>query len=155
MTYLRIFGAIFVLFAVFLFGLSLTWRDFPGNPAGFPLNRTFVAVSFNGVRFDYERMPQLPVFEVRRTPLLRYRASGTVDATHGTARSRCCRIIRLPGRTFPSRRATCRASRHRGAYLRTLLQTTRWRTESGTLILENDNDTLRFQLAPGRGFFGW
>ncbi len=155
MTYLRIFGALFALFAVFLLGLSLTWRDFPGNPTGFPLNRTFVAVSLNDGRFDYERMPQLPLFEVRRTPMMRYRASGNGGCNAWNSDIALAPDQSVVWKDISVTARTCRARDIEEPYLKTLLQTTRWRTESGTLILENDSDTLRFQLAPGRRFFGW
>ena len=41
-----------------------------------------------------------------------------------------------------------RAGVHEGRYLAALLGATRWRREERTLILENDTDILRFQLAP-------
>ena len=115
MTYLRIFGAVFALFAAFLFGLSLTWRDFPGNPTGFPLNRTFVAVAFNGVRFDYERMPQLPVFEVRRTPLMRYRASRERWMQRLEQRDRPAAGSFVAWKDISVTARACRATRYRGA----------------------------------------
>jgi len=41
-----------------------------------------------------------------------------------------------------------RAGVHEERYLAALLGATRWRREERTLILENDTDVLRFQLAP-------
>lgn len=59
MTIVRVFGAIFALLAVFLFGMGL-----PHNPSGFPIGRKLVAVSLNGqpvVRQDTGRRPQFDV----------------------------------------------------------------------------------------------
>ena len=77
MIYLRISGALCVLLGVFLFGMWITWPEFPYNRSGFPINRRFVAISLNGQLFNHERLPQLPTLEVRRSALLQLRAFGS------------------------------------------------------------------------------
>ena len=70
MTYLRIFGAIFVLAAVFLVGMWLAWPQSLYNPSGFPLDRTFTALSLNGRPFNPEQMLHHATLHVRRNGIL-------------------------------------------------------------------------------------
>jgi heat shock protein HslJ len=155
MIYLRIFGAICTLAAVFLFGMWLTWPDFPYNPSGFPIDRRFVAVSLNDVGFNYERMLHLPTFEVRRSEFQRLRSSG-----YGVCNAWSGEIVLTADQTIVWKdvqftTAGCGAAGREDWYLKTLLKTTRWRTEGGTLILENDSDHLRFKLAPRSCSWPW
>ena len=148
MTYLRIFGAIFALFTVFLFGMWLTWSAFPSNSSVFPINRTFTAVSLNGQPFNLEQMLHHATLEVRRNDVVKLRATGNAgcnafrgEIALGTGRSVAWRDVSVTARTCP----TWQIER---AYLQALLRTTRWRREGGTLILENDTEILRFMLYP-------
>ena len=152
MIYLRISAMVGALLAVFLFGMWLTWPDFPYNPSGFPINRNFVAVSLNGEPLADAELPQAGRrLEVRRefdVPSLRAFGYGGLQ-----------RLERPPD--VPARRdRSSGANSHRTAvacgapacteerYLAALLGATRWRREERTLILENGTDILRFQLAP-------
>jgi heat shock protein HslJ len=148
MAYFRMFAAAAVLVAVFLFGMALTWPAFPYNSTGFPLNRRFVAISLNGEPINYERLPHLPTLEVRRSALLRLRTSGS-----GGCNAWSGDIVLSAGQSIAWKdifvtAVGCAAMASERTYLKALLQTTRWRREEGTLILENDTDVLRFQLAP-------
>jgi heat shock protein HslJ len=147
MIYLRVLAIGGVLAAAFLFGMWLTWPDFPGNSTGFPINRKFVAVSLNGQPFNYERMPHLPTLEVRRTAMLKFRSSG-----NGGCNAFSSDVLLTPAsiawRDIIVTAVTCIAMATEGPYLKALLTTTRWRREDGTLILENDTDVVRFMLAP-------
>lgn len=148
MTYLRVLGAVFVLFAVFLFGMWLAWPESLYNPSGFPINRTFTAVSLNGRPFNPEQMLHHATLDVRRNGVLKLRASGNAgcNAFRGE-------IVLGAGKSVIwsdvfSTALACPAWQSEKAYLRALLKTTRWRREEGTLILENDTDVLRFMLYP-------
>src|SRR6185312_10780932 len=77
MIYLRIFGAICTLAGVFLFGMWLTWPDFPYNPSGFPIDRKFVAVSLNGEPLIRRDAPRLATLEVRGRSTFRHRVGGS------------------------------------------------------------------------------
>jgi heat shock protein HslJ len=148
MTYVRIFAAIGLLAAVFLFGMWLARPEFPYNRSGFPINRKFVAISLNGQPFNHERLPQLPTLEIRRSALLQLRAFGS-----GGCNSWYSDVDLLAARSISwGRRVTtagaCRAYETETRFLRALHNAVRWRTEEGFLILENDTDVLRFLLAP-------
>lgn len=148
MTYLRIFGAICVLAGVFLFGMWLTWPEFPYNSSGFPINRKFVAVSLNGQVFNPERLPQLPSLEVRRSAFLRFRASGSGGCNNWYSDIELSPARSISwGRRFATAVA-CRVQDTETRYLRALHKAVRWRTQDGFLILEDDTDVLRFARAP-------
>ncbi len=148
MTYLRIFGAIFVLAAVFLIGVWLAWPQSLYNPSGFPLDRTFTALSLNGRPFNPEQMLHHATLHVRRNGILKLRGSG----------NGACNVFRgeivlgadksVAWRDVSRTAAACPMLQTEQAYLQALLTATRWRREGGTLILENDTDALRFQLYP-------
>jgi heat shock protein HslJ len=148
MTYLRISGALCVLLGVFLFGMWLTWPEFPYNRSGFPINRRFVAVSLNGQPLNLERLPQLPTLEVRRSALLQLRAfgSGGCNSWYSDIDLSATQSIAWGKRAATT--AGCRAYDTEARFLRALHKAVRWRTEEGFLILENDTDVLRFLLAP-------
>ena len=148
MTYLRIFAAVGLLTAVFLFGMWLTWPEFPYNRSGFPINRRFVAISLNGQPFNQERFAQLPTLEVRRSALLQLRAfgSGGCNSWYSDIDLSAARSISWGKRATTA--AACRAYETEARFLRALHNAVRWRTEEGYLILENDTDVLRFLLAP-------
>jgi heat shock protein HslJ len=150
MMYLRIFGAICVLAGVFLFGMWLTWPEFPYNPSGFPIGRNFLAVSLNDEPLIRRDMRKLATLEVRGRSTFRHRAGG---------RSLCNewggQITFLPARrilwgTTLHTAAGCTQSLNllEEKYLKALLSASRWRTEEGNLILENGTDVVRFQPAP-------
>lgn len=148
MTYLRIFGAVAVLSAVFLLGMWLAWPQALYNPSGFPTDRTFSAVAINGRPLNPEQMLHHATLDVRRNGVFRLRASGNAGCNAFRAE-----IALGPGKSVGWRdvlatRAACPAWEIERAYLETLLRTTRWRREGGTLILENDSDAIRFQLYP-------
>jgi heat shock protein HslJ len=153
MMYLRIFGAVFTLVGVFLFGMWLTWPDFPYNPSGFPIGRKFVAVSLNGEPLMFRNAPKLATLEVRGRFTFKHRAGGTS----------LCGTWGLPVTLLPGKRIVWRGQMFKVAvrlcmspllneredrYLSALLSATRWRREEGDLILENGTDVLSFQLAP-------
>ena len=148
MSYVRIFAAVGLLTAVFLFGMWLTWPEFPYNRSGFPINRRFVAISLNGQPFNHERLPQLPTLEVRRSALLQLRAfgSGGCNSWYSDINLSAARSISWGKRVTTA--AACRAHETETRFLRALHNAVRWRTEEGFLILENDTDVLRFLLAP-------
>ena len=148
MKYLRIFGALCALLGVFLFGMWLTWPEFPYNRSGFPINRRFVAVSLNGQPLNLERLPQLPTLEVRRSALLQLRAfgSGGCNSWYSDIDLSAAQSIAWGKRSATT--AGCRAYDTETKFLRALHNAVRWRTEEGFLILENDADVLRFLLAP-------
>jgi heat shock protein HslJ len=154
MMYLRIFGAICVLIGVFLFGMWLTWPDFLYNPSGFPIGRTFIAVSINDEPLIRRDMRKLATFEVHGRLTFKHRAGGTsICGTWGGP------VTFLPGKriawgrgpTFRTAAASCASpllNELEEKYLRALFSAMRWRREEGNLILENGRDVLRFQLAP-------
>ena len=154
MTRLRIVGAACVLLVVFLFGMWLTWPQFPHNPGGFPLDRTFVAISMNGkplLGIDPARPCEnkLPTLEVTRLSFTRLRAFGNdgcntfrVDITLPITRSVSW------GEEFLTAAYCPWSIEARQRFVEALLKTRRWRTEKGALILENDTDIIRFILAP-------
>jgi heat shock protein HslJ len=148
MMYLRISGALCALLGVFLFGMWLTWPEFPYNRSGFPINRRFVAVSLNGQPLNLERLPQLPTLEVRRSALLQLRAfgSGGCNSWYSDIDLSAAQSIAWGKRAATT--AGCRAYDTETKFLRALHNAVRWRTEEGFLILENDTDVLRFLLAP-------
>jgi heat shock protein HslJ len=149
MMYLRISGALCVLLGVFLFGMWLTWRGFPDNPSGLPTGRKFVAVSLNGQPIiSPRRDAKLPTLELKHRSLFNFGVGGTGHCNHwdGDANLLPRRKI-VWGKIFRTAMA-CSESEAEERYIHTLLRTTRWRTEGGYLILENDADVLRFLLAP-------
>jgi heat shock protein HslJ len=137
-----------LLTAVFLFGMWLTWPEFPYNRSGFPINRRFVAISLNGQPFNPERFSQLPTLEVRRSAFLQHRASGSggCNSWYSDINLSAARSISW-GKGLQTA-VWCRAHETEGKYFRALRGATRWRTEEGVLILENETDALRFLLAP-------
>jgi len=157
MTRLRIVGAVGLLLAVFLFGLCLTWPQFPENLAGFPLDRKFVAISLNGrpllgddpAKPLESRSSRLPTLAVSRLSFSRFRATVYDGCNHWAV------DIALPvtrSVLWRDRYATANACswtlETRQRFADALLKTRRWRTEGGMLILENDTDIFRFILAP-------
>jgi heat shock protein HslJ len=148
MMYLRIFGACCGLLAVFLFGMWLTWPDFPYNRTGFPINRRFVAVSLNGQLFNPERLPQLPTLEVRRSALLQLRASGSGGCNNWHSDINLLAAGSISWGKSVTTAVACRSYETETRFLHALHNAVRWRTEEGFLILENDTDVLRFLLAP-------
>ena len=155
MTFLRIFGAICVLAGVFLFGMWLSWPDFPYNPSGFPLNRKFLAVSLNGEPLLFPDAPNRATLEVRGRHTFKHRAGGTS----------LCGAWGLPVTFLPGKRLLWRGSGGTWSpavakcevqalheldarYLSALHGAMRWRTQDGNLILHNGRDVLTFQLAP-------
>jgi heat shock protein HslJ len=148
MTYLRIFGAVFALFAVFLFGMWLAWPQALYNPSGFPINRTFTAVAINGEPFNPEQMLHHATLDVRRNGVFKLRASGNAGCNAFRAEIVFGAGKSVTWRDVLATRAACPAWQVEKVYLQTLLKTTRWRREGGTLILENDTDAIHFQLYP-------
>ena len=149
MTYLRISAMMAVLLAVFLLGMWLTWPEVAYNSTGFPINRNFVAVSLNGEPLTRAELPRPQTLQARRESTFRLRAFG-----YGGCNGWIATLMVMPPRSIvwgdqhrtlvPCGRAGVQEER----YLAALLGTTRWRREERTLILENDTDILRFQLAP-------
>jgi heat shock protein HslJ len=148
MTYLRIFGAICVLAGVFLFGMWLTWPEFPYNSTGFPISRKFIAISLNGQAFNHERSTQLPTLEIKRSPLLQFRASGSGGCNSWYSDVKLAADNSISWGRGTQTAVRCRAFETEAKYLHALHAATRWRTEKGILILDNDTDVLRFLLAP-------
>jgi heat shock protein HslJ len=148
MTYLRILGAICVLAGVFLFGMWLTWPEFLHNKTGFPINRKFIAISLNGQPFNHERATQLPTLEIKRSPLLQFRASGNGGCNSWYADINFSGLGSISWGKGLQTALSCRFHETEAQYFRALRAATRWRTEDGVLILENDTDVLRFLLAP-------
>ena len=148
MIYLRIFCACCGLLGVFLFGMWLTWPEFPYNRSGFPINRRFVAVSLNGQVFNHERLPQLPTLEVRRSALLQLRAFGSGGCNSWYSEINLSAARSISWGKWVTSAGACRAYETETRFLRALHNAVRWRTEEGFLILENDTDVLRFLLAP-------
>src|SRR6266536_628197 len=124
MMYLRISGALCVLLGVFLFGMWLTWPEFP-------INKRFVAVSLNGQPFNLERLPQLPTLEVRRSALLQLRAfgSGGCNSWYSDIDLSAAQSIAWGKRSATT--AGCRAYDTETKFLRALHNAVRWRTEEG------------------------
>ena len=149
MTYLRIGAISAVLAAAFLLGMWVTSPGFPYSANGFPFNRTFVAVSLNGEPVNYERLPYLPTFEVRRSTFSRLRVfgSGGCNRYNGDLTLVSEQSIAW-GQTSQTARVCGWGTEFDARYLQALLKTVRWRREEGTLILEDDTDSLRFMLAP-------
>jgi heat shock protein HslJ len=149
MTYLRISGALCVLLGVFLFGMWLTWRGFSDNPSGLPTGQKFVAVSLNGQPIISSRYgAKLPTLEIKHRSLFNFGVGGTGHCNHWGGD-----VSLLPRRKIVWGRISqtaigCSEWEAEKRYIHTLLKTTRWRTEGGFLILENDADVLRFLLAP-------
>jgi heat shock protein HslJ len=148
MMYLRISSALCVLLGVFLFGMWLTLPEFPYNRSGFPINRRFVAISLNGQPFNQERFAQLPTLEVRRSALLQHRASGSGGCNSWYSDIDLSAFRSIAWGKGVQTAVWCRAHETEGKYFRALRGATRWRTEEGVLILENETDVLRFLLAP-------
>jgi heat shock protein HslJ len=148
MTYLRIFGAICVLAGVFLLGMWLTWPGFPYNSAGFPINRKFIAISLNGQAFNHERFTQLATLEIKRSRLLQFRASGSGGCNSWYSDVKLLADKSIAWGHGAQTAVRCRAYETEAKYLRALHTATRWRTEEGVLILENDTDVIRYLLAP-------
>jgi heat shock protein HslJ len=148
MIYLRIFGAICVLLAVFLFGMWLTWPEFPYNPSGFPIERKFVAVSLNDEPLIRRDAPKLATLEVRGRSTFRHRVGGSALCNDWGGH-----VTFLPARWIvwgKILKTAMNCGAMAGAeqkYVAALLSATRWRTEGDTLILENGTDILRFKLA--------
>ena len=147
-AFVRIFGAVCALLAVFLFGMWLAWPELPYNPSGFPIDRKFLALSLNGQSLMSRDAPNIATLEVRGHRTFRHRIGGT---------SLCNRwgghITFLPGRRMVwgnvfHTGAACAPSDLETKYLQALLGASRWRTEDGELILDNGTDILRFRLAP-------
>jgi heat shock protein HslJ len=149
MMYLRISGALCVLLGVFLFGMWLTWRGFPDNPSGLPTGRKFVAVSLNGQPIISSRSDaKLPTLEISHRTFFNFGVGGTGHCNHWDGD-----VSLLPRRKilWGGIRVTatsCSELEVEERYFRTLLKTTRWRTERGFLIFENGTDVIRFLLAP-------
>ena len=149
MIYLRIAAMLGALFAVFLLGMWLTWPELAYNPTGFPINRNFVAVSLNGEPLANAELPRAQTLQARRESMFRLRAFG-----YGGCNGWIATLMVVPPKSIVwgdqhRTLVTCgRAGVHEERYLAALLGTTRWRREERTLILENDTDILRFQLAP-------
>ncbi|MGZ6195993.1 MAG: META domain-containing protein [Candidatus Binataceae bacterium] len=145
---LRISGALCVLLGVFLLGMWLTWRGSPDNPSGLPTGQKFVAVSLNGQPVGSSRYDaKLPTFEIKHRSFFNYGVSGTGHCNYWGGD-----ISLLPRRKIVWGRIVetavgCSERKAEERYLRTLLQTTRWRTQDGSLILENGTDVLRFLRA--------
>jgi heat shock protein HslJ len=151
MTYLRIFGAIGMLAAVFAFGMWLTWR--PSARASELLSgRKFVAVSFNNQPvISSRRGVKIPTLELKERPDFGFSVSG---AGH-------CNYFHGQVSLYPRRRIIwgdvritamgCSEWKLEERYLKALFSANRWRTEEGFLILENGTDVIRFLLAPRKG----
>ena len=148
MMYLRVFGVGCGLLAVFLFGMWLTWPEFPYNPSGFPINRQFIAISLNGQPFNQERFTQLPTLEIKRSAFLRLRASGNGGCNSWYVDVKLPADKSIAWGNGSQTAVACRARETEAKYLRALRAATRWRTEKGVLILEDDTDVLRFLRAP-------
>jgi len=148
MTYLRIFGAICVLAGVFVFGMWLALPEFPYNLTQFPINRTFIAISLNGQPFNPERFTQLATLEIKRWRLLQFRASGNGGCNSWYSDVRLAADKSIAWGNGAQTTVRCRAYETEAKYLRALHAATRWRTDKGVLILENDTDVVRFLLAP-------
>ncbi len=149
MMYLRISSALCVLLGVFLFGMWLTWRGFPDNPSGLPTGQKFVAISLNGQPVISSRHDaKLPTIEIKHRSFFNYGVSGTSHCNYwgGDVSLLPRRKILWGGIRVTA--TSCSELEVGERYFRTLLQTTRWRTEHGFLILENGTDVIRFLLAP-------
>jgi heat shock protein HslJ len=149
MTYVRIFAAIGLLAAVFASGMWLTWRDSPANASEFPVGRKFVAVSLNDQPIiSSRRDAKLPTLEIKHRSFFNFGVGGTAHCNHWDGD-----VSLLPRRKilWGGIRVTatsCSEMEVEERYFRTLLKTTRWRTERGFLIFENGTDVIRFLLAP-------
>ena len=149
MIYLRISAMLGALLAVFLLGMWLAWPELAYNSTGFPINRNFVAVSLNGEPLAKAELPRAQTLQTRRESMFRLRAWG-----YGGCNGWIATLIIVPPKSIvwgeQSRTLVpCgRAGVYEERYLAALLGATRWRREDRTLILENDTDVLRFQLAP-------
>jgi heat shock protein HslJ len=150
MTLLRILGAICALGGAFLFGMWLTWPEFPYNPSGFPIGRKFVAVSLNGDPLLRRDAPKQATLEVRGRFTFHHRIGGNALCNDWGGHATFLPARRIVwGKIFRTAMA-CRsaADAWEQRYIAALLTASRWRTEEGNLILENGTDILRFQLAP-------
>ena len=148
MTYLRIFGAICALLAVFLFGMWLTWPELAYNPSGFPIDRKFVAVSLNGQPLVQRFSRRVPEFEVRGRSTFYHRVGGTTLCNYWGGRVTFLPFKRIIWREVHQTAVGCDPPELEEKYLRVLPSASRWRREEGDLILDNGTDILRFQLAP-------
>ena len=148
MMVVRIFGAVCALLAVFLFGMWLTWPEWPYNPSGFPINRKFLALSLNGQTLMLRDAPHISTLEVRGRFTFHHRAGGTSPCNYWGAH-----VTFLPGRRIAwgnvlQTAAGCTPMELDVKYLQALRAASHWRTEDRELILENGTDILRFRLAP-------
>src|SRR5215213_668865 len=132
MIYLRIFGALCILLAVFLFGMWLTWPEFPYNPSGFPIERKFVAVSLNGEPLIRRDTLKLVTLEVRGRSTFRHRIGGSSLCNYWGGHLTLLPARRLAwGQTIHTE-MPCTPSalaKLEEKYFATLLSATRWRTE--------------------------
>ena len=148
---LRALAALALLAATFLLGMWLTRPDFPYNPSGFPLDRKFVAVALNEQRLIGTEAQRLVTMEVRGRLTFRHRVGGTGLCNHwgGSVTFLPARRIRW-GEVFITAMACTPLSVNEleERFFKALLRAWRWRTESGTLILDDGTNILRFQLAP-------
>jgi heat shock protein HslJ len=149
---LQFIGAATILAAVFAFGMWLTWPEFPYNPSSFPIERQFFAISLNNEPMQVSEAPKLATLEVRGRLTFRHRVGGNSLCNQWGGS-----ITFLPGKRMTwgsvfSNALSCTSAAILNPleekFLRALPRTTRWRREDDTLILENDTDILRFQLAP-------
>jgi heat shock protein HslJ len=150
MAYLRVFGAVCALAAVFLFGMWLTWPEFPYNPSGFPIGRKFVAVSLNGDPLLRQDAPKQATLEVRGLFTFHHRVGGNALCNDWGGHATFLPARRIIWGKILRTGLACRsaADEWEQRYITALLTASRWRTEEGHLILENGTDVLRFQLAP-------
>ena len=130
------------LVATFVLGAWLTAPKFP-------LARKFIAVSLNGEPIIWYGPVKYPTLEMRRrASSLAFEAGGTAHCSGWGGN-----VMLIPPNlvVWGDVRVTatnCSAAEFETKYLGALLGATRWRTEKGTLILENGTDVLRFHLAP-------
>ena len=149
-TALRIFGVIFALGAVFLFGMWITWPEFPYNPSGFPIGRKFVAVSLNGDPLLRRDAPKQATLEMRGHFTFHHRVGGNALCNDWGGHATLLPAHRIIWGKILRTALACRsaADEWEQRYILALLTASRWRTQEGHLILENGTDILRFQLAP-------